>query len=55
MVLVTTSISLWYLNRSFQERGQGLDEEKSHETMGIHNWTQTGRGIYIRTFCQMNK
>jgi hypothetical protein len=23
--------------------------------MGIHNWTQTGKGIYIRTFCQKNK
>jgi hypothetical protein len=22
---------------------------------GIHNWTQTGRGTYIRTFCQNNE
>jgi hypothetical protein len=23
--------------------------------MGIHNWTQTGKGTYIRTLCQKNK
>jgi hypothetical protein len=23
--------------------------------MGIHNWTQTGEGTYIRTVCQKNK
>jgi hypothetical protein len=23
--------------------------------MGIHNWTQTGKGTYTRTFCQKNK
>jgi hypothetical protein len=23
--------------------------------MGIHNWTQTGEGTYIRTLCQKNK
>jgi hypothetical protein len=22
--------------------------------MGIHNWTQTSKGTYIRTFCQKN-
>jgi ribonuclease HI len=29
---------------------------RSHKkAMGIHNWTQTGKGTYIRTFCQKNK
>jgi hypothetical protein len=23
--------------------------------MEIHNWTQTGKGAYIRTLCQKNK
>jgi hypothetical protein len=23
--------------------------------LGIHNWTQTGKGIHIRTFCQKNE
>jgi hypothetical protein len=23
--------------------------------MGIHNWTQTGKGSYIRALCQKNK
>jgi hypothetical protein len=27
----------------------------SSKTMGIHNWTQTGKGTYIRTLCQKNK
>jgi hypothetical protein len=28
---------------------------KPHKTMGIHNWTQTGRGTHIKTLCQKNK
>jgi hypothetical protein len=35
--------------------GQGLDEQKSCKTSGIHNWTQTGKGTYIMTLCQKNK
>jgi hypothetical protein len=50
-----TWTSLSYLNLSCQESGQGLDEEKSHKTTGIHNCTQTGKGIYIRTLCQKIK
>jgi hypothetical protein len=46
---------LWHLDWSCQESGQGLDEQISHKTMGIHNWTQTGEGTYIRTVCQKNK
>jgi hypothetical protein len=23
--------------------------------MGIHNWTQTGKGTYTRTLCQKNE
>jgi hypothetical protein len=29
------------ISRSCQVSGQGLDEQKSHKTMGIHNWSQT--------------
>jgi hypothetical protein len=25
------------------------------KTMGIHNWTQTSKGTFTRTFCQKNK
>jgi hypothetical protein len=25
--------------------GHGLDEQKSYKTVGIHNWTQTGKGF----------
>jgi hypothetical protein len=32
-----------------------MDEQKSQKIMGILNWTQTGKGIYIRTLCQKNK
>jgi hypothetical protein len=38
-----------------QESDQGLDKQKSHKTMGIYNWTQTGKGTYNRTLCQKNK
>jgi hypothetical protein len=47
--------SLWHLNWSCQGTGQGLDEQKSQKTMGIHNWTQTGKGTYIRALCQKNR
>jgi hypothetical protein len=51
-----TWTSLWHLNRSCQGSGQGLVKQKSHKTMGIHNWTQTGKGTtYIRALCQKNK
>jgi hypothetical protein len=43
------------LTRSCQESGQGLDEHESHKTMGIHNWTRTGKGTYIRTLCRRRK
>jgi hypothetical protein len=32
-----------------------MDEKKSQKTLGIHNWTQIGKGIYIRTLCQKNE
>jgi ribonuclease HI len=32
-----------------------LDEQKSQETPGIHNWTRTGKGTYTRTICQKNE
>jgi hypothetical protein len=39
--------SLWHFSRSCQKSGQGLDEQKSHKTMGIHNWTQNRqRALY---------
>jgi hypothetical protein len=47
--------SLWHLNQSCQESGEGLDEQKSHTTMGIQNWTQSDKGTYIRILCQKNK
>jgi hypothetical protein len=31
-----------------------LDEQKSQKTLAIDNWTQTGKGIHIRTLCQKN-
>jgi hypothetical protein len=37
---------------SCQESGQGLDEKKSQKTLGIHNWTQTGKGTYTWALCQ---
>jgi hypothetical protein len=43
-----TWTSLRHLDWSFEESGQGLDEQKSQKTLGIHNWTQTGKGIYTR-------
>jgi hypothetical protein len=36
-------------------KGQGLDENKSQKTPGIHNWTQTGKGTYICALCQKNE
>jgi hypothetical protein len=30
-------------------------KKKLQNKMGIHNWTQTGKGNYIRTLCQKNK
>jgi hypothetical protein len=30
------------------------NHKKKQKTMGIHNWTQTGEGTYIRTLCQKN-
>jgi hypothetical protein len=47
--------SLWHLNWSCQESGQRLDEKKSQKTLGIHNWTQTGKGAYIWALCQKNE
>jgi hypothetical protein len=46
---------LAHLNFSCQEGGQGLDERKSQKTLGIHNWTQTGKGNYTRALCQKNE
>jgi hypothetical protein len=40
---------------SFQESDHGPDEQKSHKTKGIHNWTQTGKGTYVRVLCQKNE
>jgi hypothetical protein len=28
---------------------------RNQKTLGIHYWTQTGKGIYIRTLCQTNE
>jgi hypothetical protein len=44
-----------HLSQSCQKSGQELDEQKSYQTMGIHNWTQTGKGTHIRTLCQKNE
>jgi hypothetical protein len=38
-----------------RKRGQGLDKQKSYQTVGIHNWTQTGKGTHIRALCQKIK
>jgi hypothetical protein len=35
--------------------GQGLEEQKSQKTFGIHYWTQTGKGTYTRALCQKNE
>jgi hypothetical protein len=43
------------INRSFHESGQELNDQKSQKALGIHNWTQTGKGIYIRTLCLKNE
>jgi hypothetical protein len=32
-----------------------MDGQKSHQTKGIHNWTQTDKGTYIRALCQKNE
>jgi hypothetical protein len=32
-----------------------MDEKKSQKTLGIHNWTQTGKGAYIWALCHKNK
>jgi hypothetical protein len=32
----------------FEHLAPSMDEQKSHKTMGIHNWTQTDKGTYIR-------
>jgi hypothetical protein len=37
-----------------RERSETGRTEITH-TMGIHNWTQTGKGTYIRALCQKNK
>jgi hypothetical protein len=34
---------------------KGLDEQKSWKTLGIRNWTQTGKGTYTRTLCLKNE
>jgi hypothetical protein len=28
---------------------------RNHKILGIHYWTQTGKGIYIMTLCQTNE
>jgi hypothetical protein len=33
----------------------GTGRTEITKTMVIHNWTQTGKGTYIRTLCQKNK
>jgi hypothetical protein len=38
----------------FPRSGQRLDEQKPQKTMGIHNWTRTGKGTYVRTLYQKN-
>jgi hypothetical protein len=38
-----------------KKSGQGLDKQKSYQTVGIHNWTQIGKGTHIRTLCQKIK
>jgi hypothetical protein len=50
-----TSTSLRHLRWSCQESGQGLDEQKSQRTLGIHNWTESGKATYTRTLCQKNE
>jgi hypothetical protein len=32
-----------------------LDEQKSQKTLGIHNWTQRGKGTYRGALCQKNE
>jgi hypothetical protein len=34
---------------------QGLNEQKSYQTVGIRNWTQTGKGTHTWTLCQKIK
>jgi hypothetical protein len=46
---------LRHLNWSCQGSGQELDEKKSQKTLGIHNFTQTGKGTYIWALCQKNE
>jgi hypothetical protein len=41
-----------HLIRNFQKSGQGLDEQETYQTMGIHNRTQTGKLTNTRTLCQ---
>jgi hypothetical protein len=48
-------ISLRHLNWSCQESSKGLEEQKSHETLGISNLTQAGKGTYTTALCQKNK
>jgi hypothetical protein len=31
------------------------NHKKKKKTMRIHNWTQTSKGTYTRTFCQKNE
>jgi hypothetical protein len=33
----------------------GTGRKEITKTMGIHNWSQAGKGTYIRTLCQKNK
>jgi hypothetical protein len=49
---IHVSVTAAILNWSCQESGQGLDEQQSPKTMGIQNWTQTGKRTYIRALCQ---
>jgi hypothetical protein len=32
----------------------GTGRTESQKVLGIHNWSQTGKGTYIRTLCQKN-
>jgi hypothetical protein len=41
--------------RDWTKRNHKRKKKEKKNTLGIHNWTQTGKGIYIRTLCQKNE
>jgi hypothetical protein len=37
-----------------KKAGRDWRNRNHKRTLGIHNWTQTGKGIYTRALCQKN-